>query len=141
MGGEGNESCNEGDEGEEGCGHGGQGHEAGDEGEEACLCALGEAPCLLWQDHQDCVWPEEDGFGEEQGGQDCEQEGERQWQEELVDRRRQQGAQGAEDQGVLRREEGHPPLQDGEGAHVSIITCSPSVTSIAPGCGALPHPV
>merc|ERR1712139_423361 len=93
------------------------GGHASDEGEEAGLCAAGEAPRLLREDHEDRDWAEEDRPREEQGRADREQEEERLGQEELLDRGLQQGACLPEGQGFLRDQEGHPPLQEGEGVH------------------------
>merc|ERR1712225_196260 len=50
----------------------------------------------------------------------CEQEGERERQEGLrpdqgLDPRRDEGAEGSRREGIRRREEGHPPVQEGEG--------------------------
>merc|ERR1711896_35297 len=95
------------------------GHEgdAGDEGEEARVGAAREASRLLREDRQDRDRAEEDGPREEQGGPDREQEEERLGQEELLDRGLQQGACLPEGQGLHRDQEGHSPLQEGEGVH------------------------
>merc|ERR1711988_1356074 len=44
------------------------GHASCHEGQEARLRPSREAPRLLWQDHQDCDGPEENGPVQEQGG-------------------------------------------------------------------------
>merc|ERR1711964_765617 len=63
---------------------------------------------------------EEDGFDQEQEREDCEQEDERERQEGLredqgLDRRRDEGAQGSRREGIPCREEGYTPVQEGEG--------------------------
>merc|ERR1712139_731013 len=93
------------------------GGHASDEGEEARLGASGEAPRLLREDREDRDRAEEDRPRGEQGRADREQEEERLGQEELLDRGLQQGACLPEGQGFLRDQEGHPPLQEGEGVH------------------------
>merc|ERR1711988_935132 len=57
---------------------------------------------------------------QEQEREDREQEGERERQERLrpdqgLDPRRDEGAEGSRREGIPRREEGHSPLQEGEG--------------------------
>merc|ERR1712080_422303 len=75
-----------------------------------------KAPCLRRQGREDCHWAVEGGLGEEQERQDREQEEVGQGQEEPLDRRREQGARGVEDQGLLRHQEGLGIVQEGEGA-------------------------
>merc|ERR1711918_70358 len=60
-------------------------------------------------------------------GEDREQEDEPSGEEERVDRRREQGARGPEDQGFLRGQEGHPAVQEGEGVHGLRTTCVSSL--------------
>merc|ERR1712093_711814 len=60
------------------------------------------------------------GPDEEQEWEDREQEGERERQEGVrpdqgLDPRRDEGAQGSRREGLRRREEGHAPVQEGEG--------------------------
>merc|ERR1711964_857662 len=94
----------EGDEGDEG-------HE-GQEG----LREARKAPCLRRQGREDCHWAVEGRPDEEQGGQDCEQEEERRVEAQPVARRREGRARGAEDQGLLRHQEGLGIVQEGKGA-------------------------
>merc|ERR1711939_1191167 len=77
----------------------------------------------------------------EQEREDREQEGERERQEGLrpyqgLDRRRDQGAQGLEREGLRRGEEGHGPVQEGEGVLRPL--SGARARTLAPGCGAFP---
>merc|ERR1712196_521471 len=96
----------------------------GDEGHEACEQVregeAREARCLPWEQGGDGWRADQGQLDEEQEREDREQEAERERQEGLrpdqgLDRRRDEGAEGARHQGIPRREEGHAPLQEGEG--------------------------
>merc|ERR1711908_87191 len=96
----------------------------GDEGHEACEQVregeAREARCVPWEQDVDGWRADQGQLDEEQEREDREQEAERERQEGLrpdqgLDRRRDEGAEGARHQGIPRREEGHAPLQEGEG--------------------------
>merc|ERR1712146_749668 len=106
----------------------------GDEGHEACEQVregeAREARCLPWEQGGDGWRADEGQLDEEQEWEDREQEGERERQEGLrpdqgLDRRRDEGTEGSRCEGIPRREEGHAPLQEGEGVlrPVSVRLC------------------
>merc|ERR1711959_730048 len=103
---------NEGDEGH-GCYEGNEGDE-----EEANLCQARKASRLCWQDYQDQVWLHCCRLQEEQGRQDCEQEGQRPGQDlsRPLGRSSSEGPQSSEHQGFLSCQEGHSTLRQGQRA-------------------------
>merc|ERR1712146_30266 len=103
-------SNGEGDEGNDG--HEGNEEEVCEQGRSWPLCKSHGAP---WLQGEDCWRLDCQGFDQVQERQDCEQEEERQQQEEPMDCCRQEGACCPEDQGLLRHQEGQPPLRQGEG--------------------------
>merc|ERR1712098_651516 len=75
---------------------------------------------LPWHQDEDHVRAEEDRLVHEQAWQDREQEGERKREEAVrrhqgLARRGDKGAEGARREGLLRDQEGHAPVQEGEG--------------------------
>merc|ERR1719213_1288932 len=68
-----------------------------------------------WQQGEDCGRPHSKGPDPEQEWQDCEQEGQPCQEEQPLDDGRQEGPCRLEDQGVLRSEEGHAPVPEGQG--------------------------
>merc|ERR1712230_159581 len=79
-----------------------------------------EARCFPWEQDGDRWRADQGELDEEQEREDREQEGERERQEGLrpdqgLDPRRDEGAEGSRREGIRRREEGHSPVQEGEG--------------------------
>merc|ERR1712137_477898 len=101
--GEGNEG-HEGDE-EEGGHEGDEGHEE-EVRERDRAGPRGQGHGAPWQQGEDRWWLDRKGLDQEQGRQDREQEAERQQQEVPMDPGVLEGAQGLEDQGVCRDQEG-----------------------------------
>merc|ERR1712144_149342 len=98
--------------------------------------------CVPWDQDVDGRWADLVQPDEEQEREDREQEGERERQEGLrpdqgLDRRRDQGAQGLEREGLRRGEEGHGPVQEGEGVLRPL--SGARARTLAPECRALPH--
>merc|ERR1712225_234881 len=101
----------------------GEGDE-GDEGHEArefhCEGQPREVGGLQWLQDEDRQRAEEERFGEEQGREDREPQGEREREAGLrpdqgLDRGRDEGAEVSWPEGLHRGEEGFAPLQEGEG--------------------------
>merc|ERR1712124_143760 len=95
----------------------GEGHEACEQVREG---EAREARCVPWEQGGDGWRADEGELDEEQEREDREQEGQREREEGLrpdqgLDRRRDEGAQGSRREGLRRREEGHAPVQEGEG--------------------------
>merc|ERR1711991_232245 len=99
------------------------GSHEGDEGDEEDLCALGQAPRLRRQGHQDRLRPRQGGSREEQGGQDRLQEDVGQGGEEPMDRGSRGRQEGAQHQGLRSNQEGLRPLQEGQGALQEVSEC------------------
>merc|ERR1719160_2452073 len=106
-------SNGEGDEGNEG--H--EGHEGNEEEdcEQDCHWQDGQGHGAPWLQGEDRRWPHLEGPDQEQVRQGCEQEEQPARQGQPLDRCRQEGTRRAEDQGLLRHQEGHAPLRQGKG--------------------------
>merc|ERR1712146_90136 len=80
----------------------------------------GQSTGSPWVQGEDCWRLDCQGFDQVQERQDCEQEVECQGQEEPVDSCRQESTRCPEDQGLLRHQEGQPPLRQGEGVLLAV---------------------
>merc|ERR1712146_794676 len=98
-----------------------EGHEG--YGKEGHLRQARQAPRLFRQNHQDPIRSEEERPYQEQAWQDREQEEEPEQQVQPMARSREEGPRGTEDQGLLCYQEGHAPLQEGQGAVCPVRKC------------------
>merc|ERR1712224_521828 len=130
---EGGHEGHEGDE-EEGSheGHGGDEEEAREQDRKGQLQQGAGAPRQQGEDH----WgPECKRSDQEQAWQSREQEAERPWQQESMDEGRRAGAQGFEDHGVCRSEEGHTSLRKGEGILRPVSRQAGAIQGTSSRCG------
>merc|ERR1712093_259306 len=121
------------------------GDEAGEQVREGPVRQVG---CVPRDQDVDRWWVDQVQPDEEQEREDREQEGQRERQEGLrpdqgLDPRRDEGAEVPEREGIHGREEGHAPVQEGEGVLRELSAARPTLAgrTFAPGCGALPYPV
>merc|ERR1712118_171154 len=95
-------------------GEGNEGHEEEDR-EQDWQGPHGQCNGAPWHQGQDYGWPDSKGPDPEQEWQDCEQEGQPCQEEQPWDDCRQEVPRRLEDQGLLRHQEGHVPVPQGQG--------------------------
>merc|ERR1712013_287743 len=129
------EGCDEGDEGSQ-----------SDEGDENQACVQGwqESSCLQGWQGKDHRWPHEVGPDQEQGREDCLQEGKRTRQENVwchqgLDGGSSEGSQAARLQGFRPDQEGISPLRCSQGPLQEVNNYfgfgATSITPLSLGCG------